>query len=390
MAKGDISPSEMSTHIDSQSGREVFRLTSKREWNTHPTYHVNGFLDDDRVAFTAQDKGITNIYLCNLESGSIRQVTNGRGTSHRLQYMAAGLGDGKGTDAFHMAAGYRTHCLSYVEGSEVRIVNADTLEEQLLYTLPDEWVSGVVEISADESMVLLPLLPRQCFNSKANLEEYIRRCDSLNLTSRLLGVRTDGSGAEILWQDRGRFIGHAMFSPITNRYILADRACDPSKRDVPLLWIIDVERSETWPLKTCNKKTGHSTWLWNGSGALTHGVVPAGKDKEGAEYIQILNWDGSNRWIGYHGPPRYYGHCHITPREVIITDSIFQDDAITAVRPKRDSYAREIICLHRTDWQGHGQMTHPHPHVSPDGRWIVFGAYRNGRKDIYTVRCDDI
>jgi oligogalacturonide lyase len=379
----------MSTQTDSLSGREVHRLTGKREWNTHPTYHVNGFLDDDRVVFTAQDEGATNIYTCDLRSGEIVQLTDGRGIGYLLQHIAAGRGDGKGTDAFHIAVGYRTNNVYFVEGSGVRGVNADTLEEQLLFTLPEEWVCGVVEISGDEGMVLLPLLPRECFTTRAGLEDYIRRCDHLNLTSQLVGVRTDGSGPSTLWEDKGCFVGHAMFSPVTGRYVLADRASDPDKKDIPLLWVIDVERSEAWPLQTCNPKTGHSTWLWDGSGTLTHGVVPKGEEREGAEYIQILNRDGSSRWIGYHGPPRYYGHCHITPREVIITDSIFRDDAITAVRPGLDSYTREIVCLHRTDWTGHGQMTHPHPHVSPDGRWILFGAYRNGRKDIYAVGCRD-
>ena len=104
----------------------------------------------------------------------------------------------------------------------------------------------------------------------------------------------------------------------------------------------------------------------------------------------MLNRNGSSSWIGYHGPPRYYGHCHITPTGVIITDSIFRDDAITAVRPRGDSYTREVVCIHGTDWTAGGQETHPHPHVSPDGRWILFGAHKDGHKDIYAVGCSDL
>jgi hypothetical protein len=390
LSRGQTRPSETSTYTDPVSGREVHRLTARREWNTQPTYHVNGFLDDDRVAFTAEEGRRTNVYTCDLSTGEILQLTEGRGNGYLLQHITGGRGDGKGTDAFHMAAGYGTHIVYFVEGSEVRGVNADTLEERLLFTLAEEWICGVLEISGDGRTLLLPLLPRKCFAPRARLEDYIRRCDRLNLVSRLLAVRTDGSGATALWEEEGRFVGHAMFSPVTDRYILADRATDPDKQKTPLLWVIDVEESETWPLRTRNPKTGHSTWLWDGSGALTHGMVPAGQEREGAEYMQILNRDGSTRWIGYHGPPRHYGHCHISPREVIITDSIFRRDAITAVRPTTRSYTREVVCLHGTEWSGHGQMSHPHPHVSPDGRWIVLGAYRYGRKDIYAVGCSDL
>jgi hypothetical protein len=181
-----------------------------------------------------------------------------------------------------------------------------------------------------------------------------------------------------------------MFSPVTCRYVLADRATDPDRRDEPLLWIIDLESSRTWPLETRNPKTGHSAWLWDGSGAATHGVAVDGGPHDGAEYVQIINFDGTTRWIGYHGPPRYYGHIHVTPDDrTIITDAIFRPDAVTAITPAEDSYRRETVCLHRTEGPEFGQRSHAHPHVSPDGQWIVFGAYREGRKDLYAVRWGD-
>jgi hypothetical protein len=235
LSRGQTYPSEISTYADPVSGREVHRLTARRAWNTQPTYHVNGFLDDDRVAFTAEDGGNTNVYTCDLSTGEILQLTEGRGKGYLLQHLAGGRGDGMGTDAFHLAAGYRTHVVYFVEGREVRGVNADTLEEQLLLTLPEDWICGVLEISGDGRTLLLPLLPRKCFTPTANLEEYIRRCDRQNLVSHLLGVPTDGSETTTLWEDRGRFVGHAMFSPVTERYILADRATDPDRREMPLL-----------------------------------------------------------------------------------------------------------------------------------------------------------
>jgi hypothetical protein len=389
MAKGDRYEGESSAHPDPETGLTVHRLTSRREWNTQPTYHVNGFLDDGRIAFAAVDGGRQNIYAAGLAGGGIRQLTQGKGTCYVFQERAEGRGDGKGTDAFHMVAGYRTHRVYFVEGNELKSVDADTLEESVLHVLPDEWICGVVEISHDEKIVLLPLLPRACFDTDGGLAEFLRRCDRMHLTSTLLGVRTDGSGADVLWEDAGRFVGHAMFSPVSTRHILADRATDPDRPEVPLLWIIDVEDGKTWPLATRNPKTGHSSWLWDGSGALTHGVVPRGMEHEGAEYIQLLDFDGAERWIGFQGPPRYYGHCHSTPDGVIVTDAIFREDALTAVVPRGDSYARRTLCVHGTSWPGFGQLTHPHPHASPDGKWIVFGSYRNGRKDIYALRADE-
>jgi hypothetical protein len=185
-----------------------------------------------------------------------------------------------------------------------------------------------------------------------------------------------------------------MFCPTDSRYILADRATDPARADEPLLWIIDVEEQRTWPMETRNPKTGHSSWLADGSGVLTHGVVRPPGDRAGAEYVQILNRDGSSRWISYHGPPRYYGHCHSTPRGTAITDAIVRPDAITAIRPlgegRGEGSTTETLCVHRTSWEGYGQLTHPHPHVSPDGRWLSFGAYRDGRKDLYVLDCSDL
>jgi hypothetical protein len=365
-------------------------LTSKREWNTQPTYHVNGFFDDDRLCFAAIERGTTNIYTSHLINGEVTQLMSGRGCFYLLHHIGSGDGDGKGTDAFHMVGGYSSHKVYYLEGCEVKSVDIDTLEERLLCSVSDRWISGVVEISHDESLLLVPLLERECFDTQSGLADYLRRCDNMNLRSRILGVRTDGSGSDILWEEKGRFIGHVMFSPTTKRYLLADRATDPDKTNEPLLWIIDLEEKDAWPLATCNPKTGHSSWLWDGSGVVTHGLVPPGNLRYGAEYLQLLNIQGDSRWIGYHGPPRFYGHCHVSPEGIIITDAIFRDDALTAVMPRDDGYVCKLICRHDTCWSGHGQLSHPHPHVSPDGKWIVFGSYRNGRKDLYAVRGEDI
>ncbi|HPC44909.1 MAG TPA: oligogalacturonate lyase family protein [Candidatus Latescibacteria bacterium] len=386
MPKGAVYPPEMSKYVDPVSGNEVVQLTSTRKWNVHPTYHVNGFLDDQRIVFAAEAEGATNIYVCSLVAGEITQLTAGIGTSYLLAYLAGERGDGRGTDAFHIVAGYSSHAVYFVEGDELRTVNADTLEEESLYRIGPEWVCGVLELSGDEQTVLLPLLPRECFNTRGDLAEFLRRTDRLALPSRLVGVSVGDARSQVLWEDAGRFIGHAAFSPVSDKLVLCERATDPDRRDEPLLWLLKLEDEEAIPFPTRNPKTGHSVWLPDGTGVVTHGMVVDGGREHGAEYIQILNLDTSTRWIGYHGPPRYYGHCHTTPDgQTIIVDGVFAPDQITAVTPHGDGYFTEPICVHGTDSSG-GQRAHAHPHVSPNGEWLVFGSLRGGRKDLFAVR----
>ncbi len=44
----------------------------------------------------------------------------------------------------------------------------------------------------------------------------------------------------------------------------------------------------------------------------------------------------------------------------------------------------ERLFKHDSSWKG--QPSHPHPHFSPDGKYILFGTDKSGNPQVYSVR----
>jgi hypothetical protein len=87
----------------------------------------------------------------------------------------------------------------------------------------------------------------------------------------------------------------------------------------------------------------------------------------------------------------YYGHVSVHTRaDAIITDGLLTPDLITAIYyEERDAFGApriEVIARHGTEWGTiQGQYTHPHCHMSPDGRNVSYNRGEKGRTDVYVV-----
>jgi oligogalacturonide lyase len=134
---------------------------------------------------------------------------------------------------------------------------------------------------------------------------------------------------------------------------------------------------------------------------MTHNVTfypaPAG-EHVGHEY-----WHRDGIHIGYHGwTPQgcVLGRvrCDDTERSEIAfpgeTGHIFSHDASLIVgdgggvirlwKREGDTYTKpRLLCRH--DSAMRIQQTHPHPRISPDGRYVVFSSHRSGYGNVYRV-----
>jgi hypothetical protein len=86
-----------------------------------------------------------------------------------------------------------------------------------------------------------------------------------------------------------------------------------------------------------------------------------------------------------------YGHVSSHPkRHSILIDGLIDSERFYALhlddRDQAQQPQIELLGQHSTEWGSvPGQMAHPHPHLSPDGRWLAYNCARNQRSDVHLL-----
>ncbi|HSH78708.1 MAG TPA: hypothetical protein VLA19_09275, partial [Herpetosiphonaceae bacterium] len=130
----------------------------------------------------------------------------------------------------------------------------------------------------------------------------------------------------------------------------------------------------------------HTNWNVRGDRVIYHGP-----SSRGGQYIGAIDRNGEVLWERWFPAP-YYGHVSTHTRaEAIVTDGLLTPDLVTAIyyedRDATGTPRIEVLARHATQWGSPpGQYSHPHCHMSPDGRWLSYNRSENGRCDVYLVR----
>jgi hypothetical protein len=174
---------------------------------------------------------------------------------------------------------------------------------------------------------------------------------------------------------------HVVECPTNPDLLLIDRDW-PSKTAGPVktrAWILNIKPRQLTELrpKDANPVSIHSNWSYRGEYVYYHGTSQKGQypTSSTGHFIGVADVDGRVVWEG-HFPTFFYGHTGSHTRgNIIITDGLFTPHLITAIHfEKLNSQGIpeiEILAQHNTNWAP-GQNNHPHPHVSPDGRWLSY------------------
>jgi len=119
---------------------------------------------------------------------------------------------------------------------------------------------------------------------------------------------------------------------------------------------------------------GHEYWFKDGIQVGFHGHTRQGKPMLG----HVRFDDSDPRECEFPGQT---GHIFSLDDAVIVGDG---NGVIRAWRREDDRYSQpRILCRH--DSAMRIQQTHPHPRISPDGRYVVFSSDRSGYGNVYRV-----
>ena len=390
---------EMQEFNDSITGHPSRRMTAGRRFNQTPTYTQNAcFTADSRqmVLSTEDSAGNSAILKGDVETGDMLVVATSaevKGTPLKANF-----------NGNNMAINQKGNWVAAAVGGSVRLWDLKTLEQKIVYTIHEENVFLGHPIGSIDGKLM--------FFTVQKIDPSLKPSDSG--TGRTLFLTYNGSPTDWMEADlttgRVRVIhhedragsNHLVANKLDHDFILTDRDWTMDVRQkTTRVWLLNrktdkmIEIRPRDPYKFCY----HSNF--NGRGDL---VDYHGPSSAGGQYFGAADLDGKVVWE-YSIPSYQYGHLSTHPTwDALITDGMFTGDLVCAVFFKEldptGAPRLQVLARHNTEWDvQYGQYSHPHCHVSPDGRWLTYNrggaksikgdkpvAPGKGRTDVYIVR----
>ncbi len=338
--KADI---ERKLHVDGGTGVQVWQITS------FPTVHQNLYFhsrcwtaDAQTFVFQALREPVRgapyDLYRANVDGTELEPVISGRRW---------------GNFALHPSrrAGY------FNDGNELSFIDMDTREVELLAVVEAEGgvVGGPGSMTDDGRLY--------CFGWRA--ADGSNGFGLLDTVTRLAGVIPLGV--------RGKFT-HLQIEPREGR--LVHFVSDPDAEG-RILYVADREgKVAPLPLLEAN---GHNAWLgptgkvYTNTLGLTRDILAA---RPGSAAVEVIA----------KAPPRFW-HTGVSPDgEWMVSDTHNPDEGLHLICVRTGRHC--LLCRAESS-QGHSQYTHPHPSVSPEGRYVLFNSDRTGVPHVYVAHIPD-
>ena len=405
--------------VDSATGRPARRLTRLGLFNNTPTYHYNSaFSADSRylVFVTARDGG-SAIVRAEVETGELTVLlaTEGFGDRSRgatLEPWAPGPEGNGGFTATRTALIPATRWVVATTPSRVLAVHLETREVR---PLADRFAAGFTPLApganASGTEVFVPLAPPHP-DQDAHLDRPGRPYAQAMLEqhagvpTQILAIDLQTGQQRVVHADPLAGCAHVLPSPTDDDLVLFDRDLPPTfayagdHARSPRAHLLRLSTGELTPLrpKNAHQFQSHTNWNRDGSRIYYHG--PAAEDAEqpigpgtrlGQMFLGVSDLGGDSVFE-MNLPRYYYGHVSTHPRaEAIITDGLVAPDLVAAIHYEDLDPAGapriELLARHDTDWSAApGQLSHPHCHISPDGKWLSYNTAAAGRADVCLVR----
>lgn len=396
--------------------RSVRRLTEGRA-NDQLLYFTSSSLTaDDRTLVFISDRDSplsgggepragVNLYALDRVSGETRRLTENREGYLRSYVYFDGQpyrGLGLASPCLHAPSGD----LYYLQGRELRCVNARSGAARALALLPGDQVTGFAHVSDDNRRVCVPTIHESAFADLRAIDATVQR---LGLSS-YLRVFDTASGAQVeeIAVERG-WVTHVQFRPGRHNAILFNHEW-PAECGIRRVWLWDGERirrlrdegaNANGPPRRREDWVCHEVWSDDGRWIVYHGTY--GGQRGGPCFIGRVSPDGEERVeVAFAPHLRRYGHFTLggdAGRLVSDGYAEFADNASGAsaaptqrhgewislldVDWARGAHRWTALCRHGSSWSS--QDAHPHPIFNHAGTEALFTSDREGQRAVYAV-----
>jgi oligogalacturonide lyase len=362
---------------------------------------------DSQVPKDRDPRAAVNLYALDRETGTLRRLTDNEEGYLRSYVYFEGLperGLGLASPCLHAESGD----VYYLQGRELRRVNARTGAARVLAELPPGQVTGFTHVSDDNSRVCVPTIDAAAFEDIGAIDATVQR---LGLTG-YLRVFDTASGEEVARVPVPRgWVTHVQFQPGSSERILYNHEW-PADCGVRRAWLWDGERhlrlrdegpaAGGEPLRR-EDWVCHEVWTRDGAWVIYHGTY--GGQRGGPSFVGRVRPDGTERAeVPFDPGYRRYGHFTLgAGHNLLVSDGYYEPQGASGSGGDPSlggSGGGEWISVLRVDWEQceiawrplwrhasswSSQDAHPHPVFSHAGDEVLFTSDVEGKRAVYAV-----
>ena len=358
---------EKKTYKDPSSGVEVTQLTNYRGHSHHFYFTNSGWYDNgQKVLFSSDRNNRTNLFGIHLDSGEIEQLTDLEPVPlpRELEFLRASMNPVKDEVYFW----YDLKLLA---------LDLHTRTIRVLLEMEPGWCISMTNCSADGGYVYFGLWEDLSDRIRTDLlRGYVgfKETWEARPKSQIIRVSVEGGAAEVIFEE-DYWIGHVNTSP-TQPDILTFCHEGPWDKVDHRIWGLEASTGKDWKIRPTveGEVVGHEYWFNDGVHIGYHG-----HKSQGPPILGRIRFDNTEAYE--FNFPGQTGHIFSLNSKTIVGDG---GSVIRIWEWEGDRYAGpRILCRH--DSSMHIQQTHPHPRISPDGKYVVYTSDRSGYGNVYTV-----
>ncbi len=362
---GKIWQSEKKAWIDPEFGYEITQWTSDKYSNWPLYFNVESFIDENNVIIYSDRTGSVNLFKLNLLTGELIQLTN-----HTRDISGV---------VWHIP---KLNKIWYKINNSICVLDYKMLKDSIVLQPAGEITSFTVMCNGKYLVYSINKNPGYNSNNSTGPYAIMR----LNLyTGEIKQISPD----------YGFSINHLQASSTDSTWIIYSwqhqyREGGPGiVGNTPIrFWWIKVDGSDGGPIgpQEFGIHRTHEFWFYDGVRVGYSARYIFGPNA-GKQFLGSCKPDGSDNYmfevpVGPSHSQVFKDNKHwVTDQNngMILTLWTFDRDKVLK---------EEKLFRHNSSWGK--QPTHPHPHFSPDGKYIIFGTDRTGKPQVYTVKINII
>lgn len=379
MPKGSTLEFQFHEFADPDTGVRVTRLTPPEVVCPRNYFYQKAFSrDGSQLIFGGEFDGVFNVWMLNLASRRARQLTEGKGDNYHGAYLSP-------DDRY----------LFYTKaGREHRRVDLATLEEEVIYTVPEGWrgAGTWVANSACTHIAGMEMLQTDQVTGGTGWERFQRQFERQPL-ERLISIDIARREARVVYEQK-RYMGHPMYRPFDDRTM---GFCHEGPHDLvdARMWLIDADGTRLRKVKehAPGEACMHEFWVPDGSKLVYVSYVKGEQERFiwAADPVTLENECLMAMPPCAHLMSNFDGSLIVGDGAGQLGDVADKDGHAFEADPwihLFDTRARKHrkICRHDSSWQeykGNTQVNHPHPSFTPDEKRVLFSSDREGCCALY-------
>jgi oligogalacturonide lyase len=363
---GKIWPSEKETWIDSEFGYEITRWTNHDSLSWHVYFNIESFIDETHAIVFSQRSGHTNLYKLNLESGEMIQMTDESDLDGHIWHWPE-------HQTIWYAVGNTIKALDTQSYKNRTICTTESAPRSFTVTCDAKWIVVSLDQSKkkrDEGLVQ-PLGPYVIYKMSTDTGERIQSSPDYGFViGHLQASPTDPKRISYCWQHLyrpGNYPGIRGKTPIR-------------------IWWISIDSTDGGPVgpQEFGIHRTHEFWFPDGERIGYSARYKYGPNL-GKQYLGSCKPDGSDNYM--IEAPVLFAHTQMFKDLKHWVVDVYDGMVLTMMTIEdRKIVETQSLFRHDSSWQG--QASHPHPHFSPNGRYVLFSTDKTGSAQVYTVRID--